>query len=123
MSARMHRALLVLLASVAILGPGIAFAVASPAFFKWFDATVGGYLIAQVIALAVLPIAIPIGLMFLVYGLMNAFVPARCPKCGGRAYRYGERGPWLTLFAGGSRVIYWCSSCGNREDLGYSDEG
>ncbi|HUQ27448.1 MAG TPA: hypothetical protein VM051_02590 [Usitatibacter sp.] len=125
MSARQHRVLLHILVSVSFVVSSLAvgFAGSRPAMARWFEATLGHYFVGQLFALVVLPLAIVVGVMFLVHGSINSFVPARCPKCGGRAYRYAESGRWLVAFSNGCRVIYWCSVCGNREDLGYSNEG
>ena len=124
MSARTHRALVVALTFMAFFAPAIAVFLAGEKAFRLLDSMFGRHPLAHGIAFYVLPIVVPVGLMFLVYGTINALVPARCPKCGNRAYRYSERGPWLAFFQNRSeRIIYWCSSCRSKEDLGWSEDG
>jgi hypothetical protein len=60
------------------------------------------------------PLAFFVVPAFLARRVYDALVPARCAKCGDRAYR--ERAPFATyLRQGGEWVTYLCRSCGHRE--------
>ena len=79
--------------------------------------------LAAAIALWVLKLLFWFGSAFLAELAYFAVIPARCPKCGNRSYRYRERRQWGTYLRFGEWIVYRCRSCGHIQSTGWYERG
>lgn len=122
MSAKMHHVLAVVLTFAAFFAAGLALLAAGklfePTIMRWAFAHMHP-LAATIVFFWVLPPTFVLGSTFLVHRAINKLIPARCPKCGNRAYRHRERGQWVTYLRIGEWITYRCRSCGYIENTGW----
>src|SRR5258706_3311252 len=127
MSAKMHYVLVTVLTCAALVGAFFAFAVAASKLFhptmRWADAHMHPFA-AMVVFQMVLPPTVVLGPAFLLSLAMNKWIPARCQKCGNRAYRHRKHGLWESwLGRSPGWISYRCQSCGDIENTCWSVRG